>query len=171
MRDIDQITAMREVMLPLLPAGTRMLQGYPPSTMAQPSAPTISLYALPGVDYGFVSRRDVWNGATFDHIETQVVETTWQVNAIVPNADDAMDADTLLRQFRMHLRSDSAMAALRAKGLNLYRPRDIRRTPIAESDGGDPEWTVSFDVTVQHSDILTATTPVVVSTETIIERV
>ena len=173
MRDTDQIIAIREVMVPIMGAGVRIVQGYPPDTAAQPSQPTISLYAISAVDYGSPSRSAVWNeeAQSFDYEEQQVVETTWQANAIVVDATDDMDSDTLLRKFRMSLRSQPVLEALRRNGLALYRPRDIRKNPIAESDGGNPEMVNSFDFVVQHTDILKSATEAVTSYDVAVHRV
>lgn len=177
MRDTDQVVAFRSALLPVLPAGTEFLQGWQPTSVAQPAGPTITMFKVADVDYGSPGREDVWDepAGLFIHREVQHRETTWQINAIVPSIDlaegmAALTPGDLLRLLRMHLRSDAVMAQLMAAGVSILRPRDIRNVPV-EGDGGQPEQNPSFDVIVRHSDILTATTPVVTSTVTHIERV
>jgi hypothetical protein len=176
MRLTDLIVQLRTVMLPRLPAGADVLQGWQPTTQGAPDAPAITLYVTSDVDFGSPSRADVWDepNAIFVHREVQQRETTFQVNAIVPAVNPAdltaLTAQDLLRQFRMHLRSDAVLAALRVAGLSILRPRDIRQVWV-ESDGGQPESNPSFDLVVRHSDILESTTPVVITSAVIIERV
>lgn len=175
MRLTDLVIALRAALLPRLPAGTELVQGYQATTQGIPDGPAITLYVTSDVDYGSPSRRDVWDepSALFTHREVQQRETTFQVNAVVPTASTdpaALTAQDLLREFRMHLRSDAVLLELRLGGLSILRPREVRQVWV-EGDGGQPESNPSFDVTVRHSDILQATTPVVVSTAVIIERV
>lgn len=169
----DIAAALRTVLLPRLPGLSDIVQGYQPETQGSPDGPHLILTELPGVDYGWVQRREVWNpdAQRYDHIETQQRETTVQVNASVPNlAVGERVPSEWLALARAHLRSDPVLAELRASGLSILRPREIRTLPV-QLDNDRWQTSVSFDVTVRHSDILTASTPAATSVELIIQRV
>lgn len=164
--------ALRAVLGPTMP-GVAMVQGWQPTTQGTPGGATLTFYVVSDVDYGSPARRDVWNPDTglFDHLQVQVRETTFQVNALIPSvAIGAEQPDEMLARFRGHLRSDPVLAGLRARGVSMLRPRDVRQ-PAGEGDRGQPEQTPSFDLTLRHSDILLLSTPPVTSTEVHIERV
>lgn len=172
MNETALIAGFRAALLPRLP-GVEIVQGYQPTTQGVPDGPALVLYAVTDVDYGWVKRSQVWDEPTQQFVtqETQIRETTLQVNAVIPGI--GLSAETpaeLCSRARAHLRSDVVLADLRASGLSILRVRDTRRVWTAQADGGQPESNPSFDVTVRHSDILTATAPAVTATAIIIER-
>lgn len=169
----DIATALRTALLPRLPGLADIVQGYQPETQGSPDGPHLILSEGAGVDYGWVERAEVWDPdrEAYDHIETQQRETTVQVNASVPGlAVGERTPSEWLALARAHLRSDPVLAELRAAGLSILRPRDIRALPI-QLDNDRWQTSVSFDVIVRHSDILTLSTPAATSVELIIQRV
>lgn len=166
------IIALRGALVPRLP-GLAIVQGYQPTTQGTPDGPHLTLWNVGDVDYGFPDRREIWNDAAqvFDYYEVQVRETTFQINATVPNLapGDRMPSEWLALT-RTHLRSSAVLAELRTAGLSILRPRDVRSIPSLR-DNDQHEVAQSFDVTVRHSDILTSTTPAVTAAAVIIERV
>lgn len=170
--ETEIITALRAALVPRLP-GLAIVQGYQPSAQGAPNGPHLTLWNVGDTDYGWTARREVWNleELRFDHVEEQVRETVFQVNATVPNLrpGDRTPAEWLALT-RAHLRSDPVLAELRAAGLSILRVRDVRSVPL-QRDNDQYEVSQSFDVTVRHSDILTLTTPVAAGVDLIIERV
>lgn len=166
------MTALRAVLGPRLP-DVEMVQGWQPTTQGTPAGKTLTLYVIGDVDVGSPLRAERWNEERqdFDHVETQVRETTFQVNALIPSVGvDEEQPDEMLARFRAFLRSDPVLAELRRHGLSILRPRDVRN-PAGPGDRAQPEQTPSFDLTVRHSDVLLLSTPAVESFQISIERV
>jgi len=84
--------------------------------------------------------------------DTQIVETTFQVEALVP--DDPSDlaqvtALDALHVARMVIGSLPFVEALRADGVGVQRPTNVR-TPYFTNDRDQFEMSPSFDFTVSH---------------------
>lgn len=166
-------TALRTALLPRVAGLADIVQGYQPETQGSPNGPHLILTEVSSVDYGWVHRREVWDpdAGTYAHIETQQRETVVQVNASVPDlAVGDRTPSEWLALTRAHLRSDPVLAELRAAGLSILRPRDVRALPV-QLDNDRWQVSASFDVTVRHSDILTLSTPAATSVDLIIQRV
>lgn len=170
--ETEIITALRASLVPRLP-GLAIVQGYQPTAQGAPDGPFLTLWNVGDVDYGSPARREVWNvdELRYDQMTVQVRETTFQINAGVPNLRPGdRTAAEWLDLTRAYLQSDPVLAELRAVGLSILRPRDVRSVPLLR-DNDQPEVTQSFDVTVRHSRILTLTTPAAVGVDLIIERI
>lgn len=169
----DIVIGLRTALLPRLPGLVDIVQGYQPETQGSPNGPHLILSEVGSVDYGWPERREVWRPdlLRYDHLERQQRETTVQINCSVPDLAVGQPVPSeWLALTRAHLRSDPVLAEMRARGLSILRPRDVRAVPL-QLDNDRWQTSASFDVTVRHSDILTLSTPAATSVELIVQRV
>jgi hypothetical protein len=125
--------------------------------------------------YGFLKRKDVYNTLTqtFDHEETQLYESTFQVNALAiqdPSDINSLTASDYVNLAASIIQSDYARSVLIAENVGILRVTAVRNPQFVD-DKDRFEASPSFDFTLTYSRSLLSTTPVVESYEHKIARV
>jgi hypothetical protein len=115
--------------------------------------------------YGSPLRRSYWDGDVEKYEEKQILETPFQVDALlIENPKTATSATVtacdIIDSVAGFLQSAGGMASLRAAGLSIYRITDIRLTYITDDRNRD-ESSPSFDFTLQHESVRLSEVPIV----------
>lgn len=134
-------------------------QNYQPTKQGTPTLPTLFLFKLHDVRLGFPKRKDVWNvdDEIMEHTETEIIESTYQVNALAiqnPANTTQLTANDYLRRATMVLQSDNAIKTLFNAGVGIYGIRAIR-TVFFTDDKDNQESNPHFEFTVNHRDEFT----------------
>jgi hypothetical protein len=152
-------------------SGVHVQKAYQPRTVGAPTGGSILLSNGIQHRYGFLGRADKWTTSPdqMTHTETQTMEFTIQVNAMVvapppPAALPATKAGDLVELAARILASDAGVAQLRAGGLGIERIPDIRK-PYFSDDMNQFEASPSFDFTLSYSDVEVTTGPIISETE------
>lgn len=131
-----------------------MQQNYQPRTEGAPSGPCIFFHKITDNEYGFPGRSNAYSveTQTMVHTETQIIETTFQVNAQSPvdpyNTTQLLPGDYVKIAARI-FGSDAARVALLAFGIGIYRIRKITNT-FFRDERAENEASPSFDFTVTY---------------------
>ncbi len=147
---------------PASAADVKVTRSYQPTTTGRPAGPTLLVQHLGDVRLGS-PRRDSYPavgalpGDPLVNRMVQVYETTFQVNAMVPE-DWTLEAPDLANLAAGILQSDSTLAAFRAVGVSILRVRDVRN-PKFRNDRDQYEASPSFDFTVTHDQVMLSETP------------
>ncbi len=171
------------LMLPLIHDGLRTLgiadlaikQQYQPTQQGMPSGPAIFLHKIGDYRYGYPQRKSVWDHESkkFVHMESIWMQTSFQVNALVPQnpeQPDLLTASDLLNLSAIVLQSDATRQALQKHELGIYRVQDIRQTYFI-NDRQQFEASPSFDFTLTHRHTIKSCVPLVETFEQKIYRV
>jgi hypothetical protein len=150
-------------------------QSYQPTQQGVPDGPVYLLQRLFDKRYGYLRRDDQWDAgtSTMIHTETQVMESTFQVDALWtqdPNVPLQLTAGDLVRRISSIMQSDATRAALKAAGVAVLRVQEIRN-PKFQNDRDQFQASPSFDFTVQWTEITITTSPAVETYELGIHRV
>lgn len=150
-------------------------QSYQPTQQGVPEGPVYYLSRLFDKRYGYLRRDDEWNEATSTmvHTETQVMESTFQVDALWtqdPAVPAQLTAGDLVRRISSIMQSDATRAALKAAGVAVLRVQEIRNPKFA-NDKDRFQASPSFDFTVQWTLTTVTTTPHIDAYEAAIYRV
>ena len=130
---------------------------------------------MPDKRHGFVGRKDTYNdtSGTFDHVETQVYETSIQFMALVPqvnpSATDLTGSD-ILNMVSGIMQSDSMREAFRASGVGMLRVTEVRNPPFTD-DRDQYEMSPAFDIVFTHTRETAATVAPVTTYDARINRV
>lgn len=127
------------------------------------TAPTVYFSKISDHRYGYLRREDIWNEVKedFDHIETQMYEATFQIQALVLQnpADPSYTAADLVNEVAAIMQSDNTLKILAAANVGILRITDIRN-PYFKDDRDQFEASPSFDFTLTHRQIRLSRTPV-----------
>jgi hypothetical protein len=150
-------------------AGVTIMQGYQPTRQGAPTEPVVLLTKLPDVPRGHTKRDSVWDrgASVMRHVEEQVFESTFQVNALAiqdPADVNGLTAADLARATRAVMQSSTVLDLLYNAGVGILRVGEIRNTPFVD-DKLRNEYNPSFDFTLTHTDAFTSTDPVAESVE------
>ena len=142
-----------------------VVQKYQPTTEGIPSNPTVFFFKVTDHRYGWVGRDSVWNPNTevMESTETQDYETTFQVNALVPQSpgvDSGLTASDVVNSVAAILQSESTLAVFKNNDIGILRITDVRN-PYFSDDKDRWEADPSFDFVVTHKQIRTVPVPVV----------
>lgn len=145
-------------------AGVTVMQAYQPTRQGAPTEPVVLLTKLPDVPRGHTKRDSVWDrdASIMRHVEEQVFETTFQVNALAiqdPTDVSGLTAADIARAVRAVMQSSVVLDLLYAAGVGILRIGEIRNTPFVD-DKQRNEYDPSFDFTLTHTDAFTSTDPV-----------
>lgn len=140
-------------------------QSYQPTPEGINVGTLVTLTKISENRYGFLKREDVWNAGNgnFDHVETQVMESHFQVGAfsiIDPKTETSatLTAADVLYEVTAILQSDAFLLALKAQGIGVLRIQELRN-PYFSDDRERFEASPSFDFTITHKRVTIATTP------------
>lgn len=140
-------------------------QSNQPTMQGIPTAPTIYFYKVGDKRYGFLGRNDVWNPNTsqMDHSESQYIESTWQLQAMVlqdPTTPNQFTASDLINEAASIMQSDSTRYILNTNGIGILRITDIVN-PYFTDDRDNFEAMPSFDFTLTYQNIRNSTNPII----------
>jgi hypothetical protein len=155
--------------------GVQVRQGYQPQRQSTPLTPSLSFFKLMDYRYGY-NRRE----SRFDldeqkmiNVEKQVMETTFQITALVKrNTEDTeqMTAPDLVNEAAMILSSEASLELFRAEKIGITRITDVKNTFFLD-DKDQNEPSPSFDVTFTYTKVRQTEVPFVVTTDYAIYRV
>lgn len=127
------------------------------------TTPTVYFQKIGDHLYGSPRRSDIWNKILeqIDHVESQIYETTFQIQALVLQnpANPSYTASDLVSFVSHLLQSDRTLEILNAATVGIYRITDIRN-PYFVDDRDQFEASPSFDFTLTHRRTYISTTPV-----------
>lgn len=141
-------------------------QNNQPSTRGRPSGPCVLFEKIMDRRYGSTQRTDAPDpDEEFGvlHVETQVLHTTFQINALAePVGADGeppvTTASDLVNLAAAAIQSDAAIAHLLAQGVGVFRVTDVRN-PAFMNDQGQFERVPSFDFVLTHDQIMISKAP------------
>lgn len=115
--------------------------------------------------YGSPRRESYWDTDTGHYKETQILETPYQVSALLIEdpktaTSSTVTAADIAEAVAGYLQSYDGLAALRAANLSIYRITDIRVAYITDDRNRD-ESSPSFDFTLQHESVRISEAPIV----------
>lgn len=149
--------------------GVTIMQGFPPTRQGLPSGATVLVSKLPDVPRGHTKRDSVWDfdESVMRHVEEQVYEATFQINALVPQVPIDVSTPTsadLARACRAVMQSSKTLGLLYAARVGILRINEIRNTPFVD-DKQRNEYDPSFDFTLTHTDRFESTDDVATRVE------
>lgn len=155
--------------------GVKVKQSYQPTQQGAESGPTAYVHKVGDVRRGAAEVVERWNedASAIVRTETQALETTWQVDARVPQDPTNETARTpadVVNAAAMVMQSRAMREFLTANGLGILRIPDVRN-PYNTDDSDRFAAAPSFDFTITHQLVLTTTVPVVETTEFRLARV
>lgn len=115
--------------------------------------------------YGSPQSKSYWDGFMEIQSETQILETTYQCDALLIENPALETANTvtscdIVEDVAGYLQSAEGLAALKAANLSVYRITDIRLTYMMD-DMGRYESSPSFDFTLQYESVKLSEAPIV----------
>lgn len=154
---VDAALASANVVCPL-----GLQQSYQP-TQQGPESTQVFMQELLGDYYGWNEKKDVWNATNknFDHVETQVMETTFQVGAtsqMDPTDELQLTSRDILNIVSAALRSQSTIEAANTAGIGIIRITAIRNQWI-KNNYDQNQAQCNFDFTVTHRHVTITSTP------------
>lgn len=162
-----------KLFLPIIKAGliedgfmdVSVKQSYQPTMQGINTNPTVYFFKVANKRYGFLGRKDVWNPltSTMVHTESQYVETTFQVAALVtqnPKNTNRPTASDLVNDVASIMQSDKTRDILNKRGVGILRVMDIRN-PYFFDDKDNFEASPSFDFTLQFLNDRVSTSPII----------
>lgn len=138
-----------------------------PTQEGAPSGPTVFLEKLFDHDYGFPSVSNAYDSVNniYTQTEKQIVETTFQISALVPQNPNDLSIPTaadVVKQVKLWIQSRVSIAALYDLNIAMLRVTDIR-TNWFDDDSEQFENHPNFDIIVQHEDSITMVVPAAAS--------
>lgn len=184
MREYDLFVAAIAVLragMGMNEATLEIAQNHQPRTSGRPTTRALLLEKVGERRYGHVKREDVPDpddAGLMIHRETQIYETTLQVNGMAkppPAPPAALDMSEptgadLANQAAAVLQSDAAIAAFRALDIGVLRITDVRN-PKFRNDRDQFEASASFDFILTHKQITVTTTPAAIVGELVVASV
>lgn len=145
--------------------GVPVVQNYQPTAEGVSSGPFAYITIISRRRYGSPGRKDLWippvdpDPGKETHTETQILETTFQIGALVPQtppssditSPTALDIVTLLSAI---MQSTATIAILQENDIGILRVTDIRNPKFLD-DKERWEAAPSFDFTLAHKLIVT----------------
>jgi hypothetical protein len=156
-------------------AAVALARKYQPRQHGANTGPIVYFFKIGDHNHGSPRREDLYNeaGVIFDQTQRQLVETTYQLAAWVPqNPADvaALTESDVLNIVSAIMQSDAILAAFRGAGVGIQRVTDIRNPYfVDERDRFEAE--PSFDIVLTHYRNLSSTLPAVDTFEANIHRV
>lgn len=138
-----------------------------PTQEGVPSAPTVYLEKLFDHDYGFPIVSQSYDSDTniYTQTEKQVVETTFQISALVPQNPSDLTIPTaadVVKQVKLWVQTRVTIAALMAQSISMYRVSEVRAEWFTD-DSEQFENNPNFDIVLQHEDSVTMVIPAATS--------
>lgn len=140
-----------------------MTQSYQPTSQGVDPEITVFMENINDRRHGFRKVDEIWNAGNndFDHVETQQMETDFQMGCIAiqdPTKTGQLSAKDILNIVAAGLQSQFTIEALRAQDMGILRITDIRN-PKFSNDASDFQASPSFDFTVTHKTVTIKTRP------------
>lgn len=134
-------------------------QSNQPTQQGANTGRTVYLSKLNDKRYGFLKREDVWNDLTesFDHTETQVYESVFQINAFAfqnPADTASLTASDLCNIVAAILQSDATLKTFFENDVGILRITDVRN-PYFHNDADNFQASPSFDFTLTYKRVKT----------------
>ncbi len=151
-----------QIFLPILNAGL-IADGFTGVTVKaanQPTQqgidtnPTLYFFKVFSKRYGFLGRDDVWVASQMVHTETQFVESTFQISALVlqnPATPNQYTASDLVYEASSIMQSDQTLDTLNNGGIGILRVAELRN-PWFVDDRDNFEASPSFDFTLVYEN-------------------
>lgn len=156
-------------------AGVALARKYQPRQHGAATGPIVYFFKVSDRNHGSPKREEKYNeaGAIFDQSQRQVVESTYQFAAWVPQdpaATTALTESDVLNIVSAIMQSDGFLAAFRTAGVGIQRVTNVRNPYfVDERDRFEAE--PSFDIVLTHYRNLSSTLPIVNTYEANINRV
>lgn len=140
-------------------------QANQPTQQGIDTPPTVYFFKVANKRYGWLGRDDVWDGmsSTMVHTETQYIESTWQLTALVlqsPATPNQYTASDLINEVASIMQSDNTRTILNNSGIGILRITDIRN-PYFVDDRDNFEASPSFDFVLTYENIRTSVNPII----------
>lgn len=179
MNDRQIFALFRSLVMPLVRAQpgcdqVAFVRNFQPEQQGTPKGPTVFFVKIMDHNHGSPQRRDRLGvaGEIFDQTQAQLVESTFQFMALVPqrpSENDLTESDVLNIVCGI-IQSDAVIGGLRAAGVGVQRVVEVRN-PYIVDDHDRFEATPSFDIVLTHYRNITTTTPAAVAYEANVSRV
>lgn len=162
---------IEELLLSFYGVEANFKKGFQSVKVGANSDKVVYYHQLQSKNVGLVKRDSFYDSDTQTTIynEIQVLETTFQINSLVPKSSNitASDLVTYVRAIFTHL---DFIDYLSANNLSVYKPSTIR-SGWFETDNGGYEDNPSFDVVFQHELITNATSKSINQYDINLERI
>lgn len=151
-----------QIFLPIIQAGlitdgftgVTVKQSNQPTQQGIPTTPTVYFFKVSNKRYGFLGRHDEWVVNRMDHHESQYMEITFQIMALVlqyPITPNQYTASDLVNEVASIMQSDNTRDILNQSGIGILRVTDISN-PYFVDDRDQFEASPSFDFTLTYQD-------------------
>lgn len=141
-----------------------LAQSYQPTKQGVNNNTTIYFFKINDKRYGWVNRSNRWDELTSKMVytETQIVESTFQINALVKQNPQVLShtASDVVNIVASIMQSQSTIQTLKAAGVGIYRITEIRN-PYFMDDKDQYEASPSFDFTLVYNQSIITTAPIV----------
>lgn len=169
MQDNDLI----KVFLPIITAGLTadgfedvvVQQSNQPTQQGINTAATVYFFKMSNKRYGFLGRSNEWDSLNdiMVHTETQKVETTFQISALVlqdPNNPDQYTASDLVNEVASIMQSDQTLDILNQNEIGILRITDVSNGYFTD-DMDNFEAVPSFNFTLVYYDTRVSEVPII----------
>jgi len=160
--------ALIQIFLPILNngltaggfTGVTVKQANQPTQQGIQSNPALYFFKVNAKRYGYLGRLDVWDADDVEmvHTETQYIESTWQVSALVlqlPSTPTQYTASDLVNEAASIMQSDSTRDILNQSGIGILRVTDLVN-PYFVDDRDNFEASPSFDFVLTYENTRTS---------------
>lgn len=156
-------------------SGVLVLQSYQPNQTGAELQDSLYIHKISDKRYGYNARSDKWNDDDSEmvHVEKQVNETTFQVNALVKTDITnpvQMTVTDLLGLAADILAHETTRDFLKSKKVGILRITDLNN-PFFSDSRDQNESSPSFSVVLTHTNERVSTSPVVETCEFGLHRV
>jgi len=134
--------------------GVTVKQSNQPTQQGIPTTPTVYFFKVSNKRYGFLGRHDEWKVNQMLHHESQYMEITFQIMALVlqyPITPNQYTASDLVNEVASIMQSDNTRDILNQSGIGILRVTDISN-PYFVDDRDQFEASPSFDFTLTYQD-------------------
>lgn len=148
-----------------------ILQSYQPTKQGAATAPAMYFYKIGDRRLGSPRRLSEWDalsGAMIDY-DTQLMETTFQLSALV-RQPDTLTASDILNDAAMVMQSEQFIKTLKAGGVGILRVGEIRN-PYFGDDRDQFQAMPSFDFIVSYNRTVNRSSKVITTFVTAIDLV
>lgn len=156
-------------------SGVAVEQSYAPRAKGTDLGPAVYIHKLGDRRYGYNGRSDKWEQveSVMVHTERQIIETTYQINALVKREirnPAQMTAPDLVNAVAEILAHDRTRLFLKLKEIGILRITDVTN-PFFSDDFDQNESSPSFDVVLTHESIRRTESEILQTVDIAIHRV
>lgn len=140
-------------------------QSNQPTMQGVNTNPTVYFFKVGNKRYGWLGRNDVWDSfsAQMVHEESQYIESTWQMQALVlqnPLTPNQYTASDLVNEVASIMQSDNTRDILNTSGIGILRVTDVTN-PYFVDDRDNFEASPSFNFVLVYENIRTSQNPII----------